>query len=1314
MTIGKRLIVLLAIPLVALVGFGFFARIQLSKIEERSRFVAESQLASVAALGSIAGSFAEIRVSIRDLLLASDQSAHAAARAAVDENDRVLTQALQRYGDSFIIDDRNRQLLDTFRELYRRDVGEARQLFDLAEEGREAEATAHFMGTVAPVGDRLGQVLSEWIDYNEKLGISAARDAQAAIEDTRSQILGANAAALLLTGLLGFLTLRRIVTPIRALERSVKNLAAGDYSVPVPFTDATDETGGLARSIEVLKQGSAAIDEQRWVKSSASTLIGDLQTAASLAEFGQRLLAGLMPLLRGGVASFYVFEEDTGRLRRVAGYGLSSRADATMTFALGEGLIGQCAQDRKPVALTSPPPDYLRIESGLGAATPAHVFASPLLSTNGLLGVVETAAFHPFEARENALLAESMPLVAMNLEVLQRNLRTQELLGRTQDQARELEETEHFFRSVLELAPDGLMVVDATGAIQLANARCEQLFGHTRDDLIGRPVEMLVPPDVRAGHAALRAGFHQAPAAREMGPDRELRGVRRDGSQFPIEIGLSPLPARGSEHMQVAVSIRDVTERKDQEKALKLAKAKAEEATQTKSLFLANMSHEIRTPMNAILNMTGLALEADLPPKPHQFVSVAHSSAKNLLGILNDILDFSKIEADRLQLESAPFSLRDLLEEITETFRAVVIEKHVELITHALPTVPDRLRGDALRFRQVLTNLISNAFKFTETGEVLVRVETVPETTEETAPGEALLQVTVADTGIGISREQQARLFQSFTQADSSTTRKYGGTGLGLVISRRLAHLMGGDLTVESAPGKGTAFLFTARLGVEPQPEAPARIAPAGVAERPVLVVEDTETSRELLETLLRSWSIQPVSVATAEEGLALLERRNRTGAGDPFGLVILDWMLPGMNGLDAAARIRSRPETESLPIVLVSAYAGKEEEARCAALGVNVFLPKPITASSLFDAVVEAEGARLHVARRSLDAPLEREFDALVLLAEDNEANQMVATEILSRLGIELEIADNGRRAVEMVRAAPDRFAAVLMDMQMPEMDGLAATRALRDERYSLPIIAMTANAMKADLDACLDAGMNDHITKPIERKALLQTLRRWIPGAREPALSTGPVAPVRTGSKPGLEGIDVPGSLERLGFDFETFRRMLVRFADGQGATLEALRAAVASRDGAAVAAHAHAIAGASGNLGADGLRAAAKALERAAREGGTADFVPLLGELETRAAVVFRSIDAVRGTSPAAVEPGASVTPPAARTALLSLQHALGDFDVSAATTALTALDRVGMTDAIGDLARLRHHVDRYEYDEARALATRLLEQISSEVP
>jgi two-component system sensor histidine kinase/response regulator len=739
------------------------------------------------------------------------------------------------------------------------------------------------------------------------------------------------------------------------------------------------------------------------------------------------------------------------------------------------------------------------------------------------------------------------------------------------------------------------------------------------------------------------------------------------------------------------------------------------------------MSHEIRTPMNAIINMNGLALETDLPPKAHQYISIAHSSARNLLGILNDVLDFSKIEAGKLQLEEAPFALREVLDEVTETFRATVIQKHVELITHTVPGVPDRLIGDALRFRQVLTNLVGNAFKFTDKGEVVLRVETV--STADGNQDHVHLRVTVRDSGIGIPKDQQDKLFQAFTQADSSTSRQYGGTGLGLTISRRLARLMEGDLTFESAAGAGTSFYFTARFGFDArQQTVPLREVPSRLLDKPVLIVEDSPTSRELLEMLLRSWSIRTVSVASAEEGLAKLEQRNGGRERDPFGLVILDWMLPGMSGLDAASRIRSRAETRSFPIIVMSAYAGKEEEERCAELRVNVFLRKPVTASSLFDAILESQGAPVH-AVRGLDQPLEREFDGVqALLAEDNEANQMVATELLGRLGIALDIAGNGRQAIALAQAAPAKYAAILMDMQMPELDGLAATRALRaDSRFAtIPIIAMTANAMKVDLDACLAAGMNDHITKPVDHRALLTTLRRWLPrrataepgaaAATEttpdvpPALSTSLAEVSSAEPAPALDGIDVSGTLRRLEIDRASLERILLRFAEGQRETLEALRSAVIAGDGEAAARQAHAIAGAAGNLGADALRDAAKTVEHAARE-GQPDLAKLLTIVEDRAAVVFRSIESLR-PSPHR-DPDLTVSPfdpTAAGEALNHLTVALDNHDVSSASGALAELAISHLPPwAVDDLDRLRGCVDGYQYGEARGIALRLLARV-----
>ena len=748
------------------------------------------------------------------------------------------------------------------------------------------------------------------------------------------------------------------------------------------------------------------------------------------------------------------------------------------------------------------------------------------------------------------------------------------------------------------------------------------------------------------------------------------------------------------------------------------AREQALAASRAKGSFLAMMSHEIRTPMNAIINMNGLALETDLPPKAHHYVSIAHSSARNLLGILNDILDFSKIEADKLHLEHAPFSLRDVLEEVTETFRATVIQKHVELVAHVVPGLTDRLVGDALRFRQVLTNLVGNAFKFTHEGEVVLRVERWPG--PEDAAGVVRLLITVRDSGVGIAKDKQDRLFEAFTQADDSTAREYGGTGLGLAISRRLARLMDGDLTFESAPGAGTAFFFTARLASDTQSEAP-RAVPASLATTPVLVVEDSPTSRELIETLLGSWSMPVVSVANAEEGLALLEQRNRDGRPDAFGLAIVDWMLPGMNGIDAVERIRAREETRALPIVVISAYAGKEEEQRCAALGVNVFLRKPLTASSLFDAVIESQGATVHASRRGLDAPLVREFEGTqALLAEDNDTNQIVAIELLGRLGITLDVARNGREAVEMAHAAPARYAAILMDMQMPEMDGLTATRALRaDSRFTaVPIIAMTANAMKADLDACLAAGMNDYVTKPIDRTMLVAALRRWLPSGLatpEPARSSSAAPEPRAAAPAGaavLEGIDITGTALRLGIDRATLEPMLLRFADGQHGILEALRTAVAAGDHALAARHAHSIAGAAGNLGADALRLAARALEDAGRNGHP-DLSSLLADLEGRAAIVFRSIEALRPPAGGVGERIAGpFDPEAIGTALERLAAALDQYDVSAASAVVTALGTSAFPAWAGaDFDRLRRSVEAYEFAEARAIAVDLLARVTA---
>jgi two-component system sensor histidine kinase/response regulator len=935
-----------------------------------------------------------------------------------------------------------------------------------------------------------------------------------------------------------------------------------------------------------------------------------------------------------------------------------------------------------------------------------------------------------------------------------------------EDMVRKLAER---YESLVNLMRSVVLKVRGDGLMTFANAYASELLGFRNAELVGQHIDLIIPPE---WHERVHNRLDSL-TPEEIQFNEVNENVSKTGERYWFAWSNRVIkPGDGQEKELLCVGHNVTDEMRHQKQMeemisqLEIARAQALEASRAKSDFLANVSHEIRTPMNAVINLTALALETDLNARQRQYLTSVHASGRNLLALINDLLDFSKIEADKLELEKAPFHLRSVLEEVTETFRAKVAEKHVELVVHVLPDVPDGLVGDALRIRQVLINLIGNAFKFTEKGEVGVRVlvekETGRDGDKETGreggnEGQKELSFEVRDTGVGIPKEQQDRLFQPFTQADSSTSRKYGGTGLGLAISRRLAKLMGGEITFESEPGRGTTFLFTARVGVQERQEKPGAIVPKGLHDRKVLIVEDTESSRELLQTFFGSLAIPCVSVDTGEKALELLRTQNQAEGKEPIGLVLLDWHLPGMSGLDAAARIRSEKQTRDLPIILMSAYAGKEEEDRCAQMGVNVFLPKPITLSSLYDAIVDAMGLRLVVPTERAPVETEAEFaGARVLLAEDNETNQFVALELLGRLGVELEIAANGHEAVEMAQSKP--YAAILMDMQMPEMDGLEATRQIRrlPVHMQLPIIAMTANAMKADVEACLSAGMNDFLAKPIERAALVQSLRRWLPQRKGPdARAAGSKASPRlpsppeggegsgvrgagpgdgTSSIPAVAGIDLAGAVRRLGIPFEQLRPVLFRFADGQRQTVEKLRAALAATDAGQARQHAHALAGAAGNLGADALHEAARRLELAAAKRNT-DLAGLFRQVEACAHIVFNSIERLRTASPTApLTPDPSpalggegrgaavrtVTPsgregqacdPAdqaiVRDLLERLSTALANGDLSGSLEALGHLWKANLPDNCrGPVARLEKLIDGYEYDDAAEIVNRLL--------
>jgi PAS domain S-box-containing protein len=1495
-----------------------------------------------------------------------------------------------------------------------------------------------------------------------------ARDATAAGVAAMGA-LGVNAAAIL--GALIFFYHKRVVNPLAGLNQSLRDLVARRPGATIGYQEDSSEIGEVARSMEKYHLTVDEAERQRWVKTSVAEVADALQGAEQPDEFGKRLLSKLVPLVGGGVGAFHLLHEADGHFHFTSGYGCDGSRDAT-GFAPGEGIAGQASIERKTIVLSSIPADYIRIASGLGEALPCELAVVPIQIQDRVLAVVEVASFSAFTEQQRTLFNETAGMVALKLEVLQRNLRTQELLAQvktteertrlilessaegifgtdtdgkitfvnpaacrilgftaeeligqpshatfhhhhadgreypkeecpmfaaykhgkasriddeflwckdgtglpveygatpmrkdgtvigsvvsftditirkqqeaellTQHSALEsaanaivitdtkgviqwvnpaftkltgyerdeaigqnprvlksgvhdreffrnlwqtvlggsvwhgtitnkrknghhyqeemtitpvrskqgtithfvavkqditerlraeqrLRETEQFFRSVLELAPDGLMVADEKGIIRLANAQCEKLFGYAREELIGQSVEMLVPADIRARHPAMREAFHRSPSPRSMGSGRELLGQRKDGSLFPVEIGLSPLPAREGASAQVAVSIRDITERKAAEGELKKrsdelqrinfkadsaldltkagywhvpldgsgwynsseraarifgdpptpdhrymlehwmkhvqlgdeaaakvtaqnfedavagkipvynatyayqrpvdgrvvwihalghvvkdangkptdmfgvtqditdfkllemeivgAKQKAEEATQMKSMFLANMSHEIRTPMNAIIGLSHLALKTQLTPKQRDYVSKVHNAGTSLLSIINDILDFSKIEAGKLDLESTDFKLDEVITSVTTLTAQKAHDKGLEFLAHVAPGIPEVLLGDPLRLGQILTNFVNNAVKFTEQGEIKLDIEQVERTGEKVQ-----LKFAVGDSGIGMTKEQAAKLFQPFTQADMSTTRKHGGTGLGLTICRRLVELMGGRIWLESEPGKGSTFYFTVWLGVG-YATGTGKIIPEKLARLRVLVVDDNPAAREILQEPLSNVAARVDAVASGKEALAAIKQQD---ASEPYDIVFMDWRMPGLDGLQTSRHIKSDETLKHQPaIVLVTAFGREEVREEAERLELDGFLVKPVTKSMIVDTLVNVFAHEGEAASTSVEGEQSARLSgARILLTEDNDINQQIAIELLEGAGASVKVANNGREAVEILSNGPQPppFDMVLMDLQMPEMDGYQATAKLRsDARFTtLPIIAMTAHATMEERQRCLASGMNDHISKPIDPGNLFETVGRFYkPDASEgvrpsPAAATsggsGIAAPgdgstppnARADDLPFIAGLDTKDGLTRVAGNRKLYLKLLRQFIEQQGPAVGQITEAVAKGDVALAERLAHTLKGVAGNIGAKEIQSAAGVLEKLIRAKAKVEEIEsakrqVAATLDPLIAGLKATLNSPTSEAPAPVSASAPLDPVQSREAAVQLMKLLSEFDPGAA--------------------------------------------------
>ncbi len=746
----------------------------------------------------------------------------------------------------------------------------------------------------------------------------------------------------------------------------------------------------------------------------------------------------------------------------------------------------------------------------------------------------------------------------------------------------------------------------------------------------------------------------------------------------------------------VVVVVEDITHEKEAIDAIRKAKLIAEEATKVKSDFLANMSHEIRTPMNAILGMSHLVLKTDLSAKQRNYIDKINSASKNLLGIINDILDFSKIEAGKMAFEHIDFYLEDVMEHLADLSVMKAQEKGLELLFDVGTNVPTALKGDPLRLGQVLINLVNNAIKFTPQGEVKVMIRV-----KEHYEGNVRLHFDVSDTGIGMSEEHQAKLFQAFSQADISTTRQYGGSGLGLAICKYLVEVMHGSIQIESALGKGSVFSFDALFELQKE-QKHVVLNDEDVQNLRILIVDDNDSAREILEDILRSLKFDVTSVNNGFKAIEVLS--SAEDANRPYGLVLMDWMMPELNGVQTIQKIREHATlSDTIAFIMITAYSKEELKSELESVHVDGVLIKPVSPSTLLNTILNVLGKEVVTYSRKEDKKmLYHEAvvalrGARILLVEDNIVNQEMAIEILEEAGLHVEVANNGLEALSKV--TQELFDGVLMDCQMPIMDGFEATKSIRHypQFASLPILAMTANAMMGDKEKCLASGMNDHIAKPIDISQLFLTMAKWIKPLNPE------IAPLKEVFKKDdvteaivVAGLDMQGALTRVGGNNSLLLKLLKRFSQTQAGSMERMKALLEANDAKSAIREAHTLKGLAGNIGAQRLFEMAQTLEEHLKQENMESLDTLLHTLEDELSIVIDRIDTALEKTPLSEEPRAVLDDTILREKLHHLAGLLGDLD-SEATEVLEEIAPSLIALGYGDaLKKMQQHIANFDFE------------------